>query len=155
VQVTTTLYTLPKQFAVGLGILALLPLAVWYGVNLVHAPPDPNALLSAETREPVLPGQSRIEEDFSEGRKRFEEEQRLYFRTMFFVAYPVGVLAFAGGALLRNQAVGAGLMFGGILTLGQGCYYYWDKMGDWLRFGSLLVALALVAAFGLWSYRSR
>ena len=42
---------------------------------------------------------------------------------------------------------------GGLACLGEGCYSYWDKMGDGLRFGSLLVALTVVVALGCWKFR--
>jgi len=89
-----------------------------------------------------------------ERQERFEEAERLHYRRMFFVAYPVGLLAIVVGGLLRVQAVGAGLMFAGLFTLGSGCYSYWDKMGDGMRFGSLVVALAFVVFLGCWEFRA-
>src|SRR5438552_2423498 len=49
-----------------------------------------------------------------------------------------------------------GLTIGVVLStrlVTAGCYSYWDKMGGWLRFGSLVVALGVVLALGTWRFR--
>src|SRR5438132_3310371 len=141
-----TARTLAKQFAVGFGIAVLLPMTVWYGVRLFHPPPDrgeyfpeekygaaPAPLPPAGEAGHTDPKAEKARTERAERQERFEEAERLHYRSMFFVAYPVGLLAIAGGGLLRVQAVGAGLMFAGLFTLGPGCYSYWDKMGDGMR----------------------
>jgi hypothetical protein len=162
-----TARTLAKQFATGLGISVLLPLTVWYGVALFHPPPDRHiffpdeySMTPAPAAAPVAPEGSDEKADTArrereERQKRFEAEERLYYRAMFFVAYPVGLTAILVGALLRVQAVGAGLMFGGLGSLAEGCYSYWDKLGDSMRFGSLLLALAVVIIIGWMSFRPK
>jgi hypothetical protein len=143
--------TLPKQFAIGFGIAALLPLAVWYGVSLFHPPPereDTSSYDLADYREAASEEKERLRQEKAQRKQELEEAFRCYYRDMFYAAYPVGILALIVGAFLSVQAVGAGLMFGGLFTLGEGCYCYWDKMGDPMRFGSLLIALVVVVALG-------
>lgn len=149
--------TLAKQFAIGFGIAALLPLAVWYGVRLYHPPPEWEAYLSPELYEDIRDAKgeekSELRAERAQRKQELEEAQRLFYRDLFYVAYPVGILALLVGAFLRVQAVGAGLMFGSLFTLGEGCYCYWDKMGDWMRFGSLMVALVILVGLGTWMFR--
>ncbi|MEX0703181.1 MAG: hypothetical protein WD069_13890 [Planctomycetales bacterium] len=87
--------------------------------------------------------------------KELEAAARVYYRHMFWVACPVGLAAIILGTFFPVQAVGAGLMFGGLGSLTAGCYSYWDEMGGWLRFGSLVVSLAVVLLLGTWRFRPR
>jgi hypothetical protein len=72
---------------------------------------------------------------------------------MFWEGYPIGLLAILVGILLGVHAVGAGLLYGGVASLVLGCYSYWDQMEDGLRFGSLLVVLAVLTGMGIWRFR--
>jgi hypothetical protein len=81
--------------------------------------------------------------------KLIEEEQRLYYRAMFWIGFPIGLTTLVVGLFLRSVAVGTGLAFGGLCTLTAGCYSYWDDMGDALRFFSLLIVLVILMAVGL------
>lgn len=158
-QQPSTHRTWAKQFAVGFGIAVLLPLTVWYGVHLFHPPPERKEYFPEEFAAPRQAPAEPVEvtekarKDREERTERFEQAERLYYRDLFYVAYPVGLLAFVVGTFLRVQAVGAGFMFGGLFALGEGCYCYWDKMGDTMRFGSLVLALAVVVALGWWMFR--
>lgn len=148
-----------KQIAVWLGIVVLLPLSVWYGTSAISPPPD-----RKEYSRSIQRLDERIEEAKDEAGKeqlrrekeRLEEEldeaERVYYGQMFWVAYPVGLLAFIAGIFFPVQAVGAGLMFGGLSSLAAGCYSYWDRMDAWLRFGSLVIALVGVLVLGTWRF---
>jgi hypothetical protein len=85
--------------------------------------------------------------------KEQDEAERAYYGTMFWVAYPIGLAALVLGIVFPVQAVGSGLMFGGLASLTMGCYSYWDKMDGWLRFGSLLLALLILLVLGTWRFR--
>src|SRR5262245_24882592 len=115
--------TLAKQFAIGVGISALLPLAVWYGVRLYDPPPDWEVYigsdLSEDRREAKGEEKSQLHAERTQRKQEREEAQRLFYRDLLYVAYPVGILALLLGAFLRVQAVGAGLMFGGLYTRGR------------------------------------
>jgi hypothetical protein len=150
---------LVKQIAVWLAIVTLLPLTVWYGTSAFSPPPD---------RKPHDRATSRIDEKIKEStdpaakenlrqeRERLEDEleeaERIHYGHKFWVAYPVGLAAFVVGTFFFVQTVAAGLMFGGLFALTAGCYAYWDRMGDWLRFGSLIVALIVVLVLGIWRF---
>ena len=160
---STAMYTvreLAKQIGVWLGIFVLLPLSVAYGTRAFRPPPDWEQYTKAETRlsgrimeteEPA--DKAKLQEELDRLEEQREREERVFYRIMFWVAYPVGLVAVIVGILFPVQAVGAGLLFGGLATLTSGCYSYWDKMGDWLRFGSLVVALAVLLVLGTWRFR--
>src|SRR5437773_1588824 len=140
-----------KQIAVWLGIVTLLPLSVWYATGTFSPPPDWKqhardvARLdekTAETKDAAAKETLRAEKDRLVA--ALDEAERVYYGHMFWVAYPVGLGAIILGTFVPVQAVGAGLMFGGLVSLAEGCYSYWDKMGDRMRFGSLLIALVVV-----------
>ncbi len=57
------------------------------------------------------------------------------------------------GTFVPVQAVGAGLMFGGIGTLAEGCFESWDYLGPWLRLAALLSSLIVIIMLGLWRFR--
>ena len=148
---------LAKKVAVVLGIAILLPLAVFYGVNLIDAPPTyfnsfefdqkKEAAKTPTEKKKIAQEQDRLNKVYEAAEKRHE-------RILFYVAYPVGLVAFLLGGLLTLGTDSIGLMYGGILTLTTGCYFYWDKMEGWLRFGSLILALAIFLAYGYWKRRT-
>ncbi len=138
-----------------------MPLTVWYGTNVFSPPPNwKEYTRSAERIEERIRDAKgeREKERLRDEKDRLDEkkegEERVYYKHMFWVAYPVGLVAIVLGTFFPVQAVGAGLMFGGLSSLAAGCYSYWDKMTDQLRFGSLVVALGVVVALGTWRFRS-
>ena len=142
-----------RLFAIGLGIALLLPLAVYTGVSISSPPPDSRhyyhqsydtRIEEAKTREEKqkIKSQKILEE------QRMEAQESLHQLRMFYVSFPVGILAVIVGSLLAARTVGAGLMYGGIILLAEGCYSYWDRMTTILRFASVLVALAVFVVLG-------
>lgn len=72
----------------------------------------------------------------------------MFQRRLFFVATPIGLAAIIIGSFLAVQAVGAGLIFGGIFTLIDGYCWYWSELQDWMRFLSLLAAFVVLVVIG-------
>ena len=77
----------------------------------------------------------RAEKDQLEA--ELDEAERVFYGHMFWVAYPVGLVAVIVGTFFPVQAV-ARAHVRGLGSLTTGCYSYWDRMGDRLRFGSLV-----------------
>jgi putative Mn2+ efflux pump MntP len=151
---------LVKQIAVWLGIVVLLPLAVWFGTSIFSQPPDWRQYHKSTSRldEKIqqAAGEAEKEKLYQQKdrlEKELEEAERVYYGAMFWVAYPVGLVSLVLGLIFPVQAVGAGLMFGGLASLAAGCYSYWDRMEGWLRFGSLVVALIVLLVLGTWRFR--
>src|SRR5262249_41979392 len=115
------------------------------GISKQHRTQNPRKSWGFPFLQPHLPP-----ENPARGWTRHEAEQRAYYHDMFWVAYPVGLVALVVGLFFPVQAVGAGLLFGGLISLGEGCYSYRDRMDGWLRFGSLVVALLTLLVLGSW-----
>ena len=104
-----------------------------YHLRYKDASPEEKETLREETRN--------LEEKRRKARKRFE-------RHLFFVAVPMGIIAIIVGSMMPIQAMGTGLMFGGIFTLADGYCWYWSELHDWMRFLSLLVAFIVLIFIG-------
>ncbi|MEO6907853.1 MAG: hypothetical protein ABI210_08175 [Abditibacteriaceae bacterium] len=149
-----------KQFAVGIGIAVLLPLFVFYGASVISPPPDSSKLYSQsqdyqskEAKAKSSTEKKKISDTKSRLEKEYNAADRRHQQMVFYVAYPLGILAIIFGAFVAAPAVGAGLMFGGIFTLTTGCGVYWDKMSDALHFGALAIALLVIVSLGIWKIR--
>lgn len=124
-----------KQIAVWLSITVLLPLTVWFGTSVFHPPPESKHYYRSTSR---LGEKIRESKDEAQKEKLYQEQYRLedemeaawrdYYRTMFWVAYPIGLVTLIIGVFFPVHAVGAGLMFGGLSSLSAGCYSYWDSV---------------------------
>lgn len=148
--------SLIKQLVIWVSISALLPLTSYAGATMLHPRTRLDDLQArqqrvqqetTDTKDVETRGKSR--DRFEEVRKEIEQEQRGFYRSMFWVACPIGYTALVIGLFLRTVPVGTALAFGGLCTLTSGCYSYWDSMGDVLRFFSLLIVLVTVVAIGL------
>lgn len=143
---------LAKKFALGFGIAVLLPMLVHYGVSTFSPPPNwqdyelreyPKRLDRASLEE-----QAKLEEEQAQLWKAREEHNKRFQRHLFFVAAPIGIAAIIVGSLLAVQAIGTGLMFGGIFTLVDGYLSYWSELLNWMKFVSILVAFIILIFIG-------
>lgn len=143
---------LAKKFGFGFGIAVLLPMLVHYGVSTFSPQPKWQDYYGSgyyhdyqesdpEKKKGLQLEQKKKDESFRSQRKVFE-------RHLFYVAIPVGIIAIIIGSLLAVQAVGAGLIFGGIFTLVDGYCWYWSELQDWMRFLSLLAAFIVIVFCG-------
>lgn len=159
-----------KQFAISSGIAVLLPFLVHYSVALFSPPPNYNDyhietytedsteetedLTEEESKEQAIKKEEskkekeKMKQENERRTKELEEGVKHFQRYVFFVAYPVGILAIIIGFILPVQSVGTGLMFGGLATLAGGCYSYWGEMQPWGKFISLLIALVILIVLG-------
>ncbi len=148
---------LAKRIAHVIAIALLLPLAVFYGVNLVHPAPDyvNSTELEQKKASAKTPAVKRqVDQELQRRQTAFDSAQKRHDRSLFFVGYPVGMIAFLVGGIFALGADSIGLMYGGILTLvgGSGCY--WANMDRWLRFETIILALVVFLLYGFWKLRS-
>lgn len=147
-----------KQVATWLCITTLFPLATWYATAAFYPPPDYDAKQEALDKYPMSdepkndPGKTEFRNARDKIEKDYKEAEKGFNRRMFWVTYPLGILAVLIGLVIPVQSVGAGLMFGGICALSAGCYSAWDDIGRWAHFWSLIVALLGVIVAGLWYF---
>lgn len=143
---------LAKKFALGFGIAIVFPMMIHYGVSTFvtepkwddyqvknyyqryeHGTPEEKKALEAE--------QGRLDE-------QYKKEEGQFQKNLFFVAVPLGIIAIIVGSFLSVQAIGAGLMFGGIFSICDGYINYWSELSDALKFLSLLVAFIVLLFVG-------
>jgi hypothetical protein len=79
----------------------------------------------------------------------YAEAAREFARVLVMVSTPLGVAAILIGAYLSFQAIGTGLILGGILTVSWGYWSYWLYLDDWIRFIALLAGLAIRIFVGI------
>jgi uncharacterized membrane protein YphA (DoxX/SURF4 family) len=142
---------LARLIAIGFGIAVIFPLLIHYGVSTFYPPPKyqpmaattplaPNA--SPEERKDYFDKQRQRQEAYNEAAKHFA-------RILVVVSTPLGIAAILIGAYLSFQAVGTGLIIGGILAVIWGYWSYWRYLDDWLRFVSLLAGFAILLFVGI------
>jgi hypothetical protein len=145
---------LARQIVIGFGIAIIFPLLIHYGVSTFHpapklespitAPPAPNA--SADERKEYFAQQQQQQQ---QRQKAYAEAAKEFARILVMVSTPLGVAAIFIGAYLAFQAIGTGLILGGILTVSWGYLSYWGYLDDWIRFISLLAGFAILIFVGI------
>jgi len=149
---------LAKRIAIIIAIAALLPLTVFFGVNLIDAPSDSIRLTAVKFEERKSEAKTNVEKRKiadEETKRNAEQEavEKRHARALFYIAYPIGFLAFLIGGFVNLRADSLGLMYGGMLTLAEGCYLNWDNMDRWVRFDALVIAFAAILVCGYVKFR--
>lgn len=143
---------LAKKFALGFGVAILLPMVIHYGVTTFSPRPkwrDYQIENYYERYKRATPEEKvRLEEERSRLAKERREHERRFQKHLFFVATPMGIIAIIVGSISAVQAIGTGLIFGGIFTLMDGYIWYWTELKDWMRFLSLLIAFIIIIFIG-------
>jgi hypothetical protein len=146
-----------RQFAIALSIATLYPALIFYGVRTYRPFPEPQSYVVVSARiTPTTPEGWRAweEENRAEEKRRSEELAALtkaaepFFRTLIFVATPLGIAAIFIGSYLRIHSVGTGLILGGMVAAANGYWGYWNHLDNWLRWTSLLLGLCIVVFVG-------
>lgn len=75
----------------------------------------------------------------------YDEAQESYHKKLFLTALPLGILVIVAGALFFGlEAVGGGLMMGGVGIIFFGVTSYWRFTENWMKFIISLVGLTVV-----------
>jgi len=132
---------LAKKFALAFGIAVVFPAMIHYGVSTFS--PEPRwqdyhvtALTDSNSAE-----YQKKDAEYRAAEKKSEKH-------LFAVAVPLGLIAIVVGALLPIQAIGTGLMFGGIFSVCDGYYNYWSELSAQLKFFSLFAAFIVLVVVG-------
>jgi len=143
---------LAKKFALGFGIAVIFPMMIHYGVSVFVAQPKWEDWVQNYYEERYNQGTDEEKKALEQEQNRLNEEYRERLATfqkyLFFVAVPLGITAIIIGSFLSVQAIGTGLMFGGIFSICDGYINYWSELSDILRFSSLLVAFIVLLFVG-------
>ena len=142
---------LAKKFGFGFGIAIILPMLVHYGVSTFSPAPKwddyyPSNYYQYQNVTPEERKQFQVEDN--KRQEKYKQHRKTFERHLFYVATPIGIAAIIIGSALAVQAIGAGLIFGGIFTLIDGYCWYWPELQDWMRFLSLLAAFVVLVICG-------
>ena len=132
---------LAKKFALAFGIAVVFPAMLHYGV----------ATFSPEPRWQDYTVSPLIDRNSTEYQKKEAERrtaEHVFEKHLFAVAVPLGLVAIIIGAFLPIQAIGTGLMFGGIFSVCDGYFNYWSELSAQLKFLSLLAAFIVLIVVG-------
>jgi hypothetical protein len=149
----------PRRLAVWLALTTLVPMVAYSGAAALFAPPDEEAYnntrnsLNEQLGTASAADKPSVQVKLDQSDKVHLDLEHSFARRLFWVSYGVGCLAVAIGLFMPVQTVGAGLMFGGIIAIVDGCYYTWDSLGRGSRFGSLVVALLILLILSLVRFR--
>jgi hypothetical protein len=86
--------------------------------------------------------------------KSFDTVNSVYNRNVFVVLVVLGLASLVIGLLLSLPGVvSLGLSLGGVLSMIIGSIRYWSDMNDYLRFGLLGIALAVLVWLGIKKFK--
>ena len=143
---------LVKKIALSIGIVIVFPMMVYYGVDTFSPAPkyadyqvkDYYDILQHGTEEQKKVAKTKQDKLDKERDAKYKE----FERTMFFVSVPLGLAAIIIGAFLGAQAIGTGLMLGGIICISEGYIIYWENLESVYRFISLVLGFIVLLVVG-------
>lgn len=155
---------LGKKIALGFGIAIIFPMMVHYGFATFSTPPKPPKFETLNygsskidqdgkrvIREPTVEEKSEEATKKEENEKRslqYQKEMEQYSENQFYVIVPLGILAILIGIFVPLQAIGTGLIFGGIFSIVDGYLGYWFYLSNELKFISLVIAFIVLILTG-------
>ena len=148
---------LARQIAIGFGIAIIFPLLVYYGVATIYPPPKSPTYVAAvivppnptpEEKQQYMDQQQERQKESRVQQDAYAAAAKDFARHLVIVSAPLGVAAILIGAYLSLYAIGTGLIFAGIFTVGAGYWSYWSYLEDWVRFVSLLAGFLILLFVG-------
>jgi hypothetical protein len=149
---------LARQIAIGFGIALIFPLLVYYGVATLFPPPKMQTIAgpirimppnpTPEERQQYIEEQQQRQKEARANQETYAAAAKEFARHLVIVSTPLGVAAILIGAYLPLYAIGTGLIFAGIFTVGSGYWSYWNYLEDWVKFVSLLAGFAILLFVG-------
>jgi len=79
---------------------------------------------------------------------RFSNDNAVYNRNIFFILAPIGLIIIVLGIYLTVDYMGAGMMFGGLITLFYATMRYFTDMSKLLRAFVILIELLIIMWIG-------
>ena len=163
-----------KNIVLGIAIMILTIFVMVYGIRIIFTPIEyndycegvkPQVLINTQVQCEAVGGQWHVyegvksEDGVIEGycdryytcQEEYGDARELRSKNVFYLAIPLGiVLIFIGGYLFGLEAVGAGLMGGGVGTIVYGAGVYWEYSGDAIKFVISLIGLIAVIYLSYW-----
>lgn len=142
---------LAKKLALGLAVALILPLSIQYGVKAFNPRVDRDEYITDywEKYNVATEEEKEIMRNESSTFDKYDAYQdKLFQKRHFYTAISIGITAIIIGSLLSVQAIGAGLMFGGIFSVMNVFYMSWYHIPDWVRFLTLVLGLIVIVYIG-------
>jgi hypothetical protein len=141
---------LARKIVVGLGIAAIFPALIYYGLSTFYPPPRqedyfPSQPLPSATTEEERKAQAA---EYFKKRADYDKAAKSFANVMFTISTVLGVIAMVLGAYLTSHTVGAGLLLGGICSLALSSWAFATHLDDWFRFLTLLVGFVALLFVG-------
>ena len=143
---------LARQIVVGFGIAVILPWLILYGLSTVYPEPKPADYYGTPpyATPDGTPAERKAQaEEQRRKAEAFKTAARNFAHVLFPISTVLGVAAILIGAHLASNAIGAGLILGGIFSLALGYWGHSQYLDDWLRFLSLLAGFGALIFVGL------
>lgn len=127
-----------KSLVISVAIAFLIPIAVYYGIEIV----SPGPVYYEYTHD-------KKDADLIVAQAEYDSALKDYQFKHFIVNVVVGMLLIVLGYLIHIGFLGAGLMLGGVFCLMVGSIFYWSKFTVIIKFGALLsmIFLLIVIAY--------
>src|SRR2546421_3374025 len=114
-----------KQMIIWAGISALLPLSSWAGATMLHPRAQLKDLMSQQQRvsqesydtNTDVAARTKARDEQQRLGKLIAQEQRLYYRAMFWIGFSIGSAALLLRPFLRSVPLGTGVGVCGVWTL--------------------------------------
>ena len=145
---------LARKLILGFGFAVLLPMLIHYGIDVFVPGPETREyhrqLRDVSEREKDTSGEekAKLRAQRQQLERAHETQEDRSQQIHFFVGAPLGIVVTLIGSFIRVQAIGGGLMLGGIFTFTEGCFWYWTDLSRAGRFVILLVAFGVLLWIG-------
>jgi hypothetical protein len=141
---------LARQIAVGFRVAVIFPLLIYYGVSTLSPAPKWNDFQAPATYTTNMSAEERIalQDKQKADNLAYAAAERTFSLRLLCVAVPLGYAAILFGSGRAASGLRVGLMFGGIFAVSTGYWSHWSFIADWLRFVSLLIAMAVLVFVG-------
>lgn len=148
-----TLLRCLKNLALALGIVILLPLTVYYGVQVIKPHPSWEFATQAPARDDFKEhdewrrARDSYDKEYKEAYDSYTKEKlHVYNWTYFCIAAIIGLVCIVAGVFMNIDFLGLGFIFGGLITLVTAFFHSWGLFNDIIKFFSLLGAIGLLIA---------
>lgn len=143
---------LARKIILGFGFAIVLPMLVHFGIEIFSPAPDWSKYQVENYYERHKRAseeeQIRLEAERKDLQDKHEAARKKWSQIHFFLGVPIGIALTLLGSFVRVQAVGGGLMLGGIFTFTEGCFWYWMDLNRFGRFFLLLITTGVLLWIG-------
>lgn len=173
-----------KDILIGIAIMILTFLVIYAGIQTFYPRPEYDDFCGDyKTPTPIIKNDSAVcatdvmqcpdgsyvsrnpdnncefydcEDDYQACYEKYDEARKAYSKNLFIITLILGIIVLGIGAILFNlEAVGGGIMGGGVITLIYGAGAYWPNAENLFRFIIAIIGLVVVVSFAYWINRRK